>query len=387
MKLRVVLLTLLAAAIVGGVVAWWRHTYERVDEWVDLPRTGEAATDPLYALRLSLRAQGFDVRPARRLDPAALGLGPRDTVVYDGDPRRLSAEQVDAVLRWLRGGGRLVIATPPPDVAADALQSTRRLRMGRDPRHLDVPLLDRLGVHARLQPPVCLPLVLERKDPHREFCAGRRFDAPANALARWGDGQGDVYARIAVPGGRGRVDVLAELDFITTDKLREPTHAGLARPLFAGLDRRGTVHLVHATNVPSLWMLLLREGWRVWIPLVLLLAGWLWARMRRFGPLQPAPDDARRSLLEHVAASGEHQWRYRQGDALHAAMREAFLARLRRRDPQAAALDGDARVQRLVERLGLPAAHVRDALTPPDPRDGRALFARIATLVRMRNRL
>ena len=139
--------------------------------------------------------------------------------------------------------------------------------------------------------------------------------------------------------------------------------------------------------MPSLWRTLLRRGWPMWLPLALLLAGWLWARMRRFGPLLPSPALERRSLLEHVAASGQHQWRYGRGDVLFDAMRAAMLERLRRRDPQAAALDGEPQLVRLVERLKLPAASMRDALQRPDPRDAKAFVARIATLVRMRNRL
>lgn len=386
--LRWILLALLAAAVLGGLALWWLRTYERVGESVPLPRTGEAATDPLFALRLALEADGRRVRAWRRLDPDAMGLGPRDSLVLDGDPRALAGEDVDALLRWVRGGGHLVVATPAPDAAVDVLQRTRRA----DARALPVPLLDALGVRARLAPPACMDLHLPGLAPHREFCEGRRFDAPANARLRWGDAQGDAFARIAL--GAGGVDVLAELDFLRTGERDEPsqglqdcTHTAMARQLVARMDRAGTVHLVHVRDLPSLWGWLLREAWRVWLPVALLLAGWLWARALRFGPLVPSPARERRSLLEHVAASGEHQWRYGDELRLFDAMREAFLARLRRRDPQAAMLEGDARTARLAERLGLPRTAVADALTPPDPRDAKAFLARIALLVRMRNRL
>ena len=88
--LRWTLLALLAAAVLGGLALWWLRTYERVSESVPLPRTGEAATDPLFALRLALEADGRRVRAWRRLDPDAMGLGPRDSLVLDGDPRAYS---------------------------------------------------------------------------------------------------------------------------------------------------------------------------------------------------------------------------------------------------------------------------------------------------------
>lgn len=385
---RVIGLGLIAAALVGGITTWWLRTHERVFEQVELPRTGEAATNPLFALRIALEHDGRRVRAARRIDLESMALGPRDSLVYDGDPRALDADEVDALLRWVRAGGHLVVATPAADAAVDVLQRSR----DDQARSLPVPLLDAIGVRTRLAPPTCLQLQLPGEGPHREFCQGRRFDAPASARLRWRDDAGDGFAR--VPVGRGVVDVAAELDFLRTGERDQPTsglvdctHVAMARQIVARMERAGTVHLVHATDLPSLWTWLAREAWRVWLPLALLLAGWLWARARRFGPVVPSAPRERRSLLEHVAASGEHQWRYGDGERLYEAMREAFLARLRRRDPQAALLAGEAQVERIAERLGLAKAQVVDALTPPDPRDAKSLLARIALLVRMRNRL
>jgi hypothetical protein len=72
---------------------------------------------------------------------------------------------------------------------------------------------------------------------------------------------------------------------------------------------------------------------------------------------------------------------------LHEAARKAFLARLRRRDPQAAALEGEAQAVMLAERFNLPPSEIRDALSTPIARDHAAFRSRIAMLVRMRNSL
>src|SRR5690606_33205331 len=158
----------------------------------------------------------------------------------------------------------------------------------------------------------------------------------------WGDlAAGYVYARLRR--GEGAVDVLASLDFMGNGKLAEPPHAALARQLLDRNYGQGTVHLVYAAHMPALWRLLLERAWMAWLPLALALAAFLWMRLQRIGPVLPSPREERRSLLEHVQAGGEHLRRYGQGALLHAAMREAFLDRLRRRDPLAAALDGRAR--------------------------------------------
>lgn len=387
MNWRAIAVSVAGAALLAAGVAWVLHTYERVPNWIDQPRTGEAATNPLHALRLSLAQHGVTVRADSRLDFDSTLLGPADTLLYDGDPRGLSAPVRARLGQWLQAGGHLIIATPAPDAAVDALAQARRFPGLPAARYLPVPLLDAYRIHARLQAPKCASL--PNGDDTGLFCNGRRFAAPATALQHWGDAaQGDVVARLQV--GRGTLDVLADLDFLSTANLQESRSVELVAQLFpldARGPHRGTVHLVHVTEIPSLWLLLVREGWKVWLPLLLALAGWLAARMRRFGPVLPAANEGRRSLLEHVVASGEHQWRYRRADRLHAAMRDAFVTRLRRRDPQTAALEGEAHISALVDRLRLPASQIRDALRTPDAYDAKAVVARIATLVRMRNRL
>ena len=66
--LRIGLLALLGAGLVGGFVWWWLHTYERVTETIDLPPQGEALYNPLYALKQALIADGRKVEARQRLD-------------------------------------------------------------------------------------------------------------------------------------------------------------------------------------------------------------------------------------------------------------------------------------------------------------------------------
>ena len=115
--------------------------------------------------------------------------------------------------------------------------------------------------------------------------------------------------------------------------------------------------------------------------IAVLLLAWLAMRMQRFGPLLAAPPEARRSLLEHVQASGEHLYRYGRAHLLHQALLRHVLARVRRRDPIAAALEGQAQVNALAERTGLPATDVVDALHSPRPLDARDFRHRIARLI------
>lgn len=364
------------------LVAWFVHSFERVERRVDLPPIGEAAWNPLYVLKQSLRADGIAAESRPRFNLPVGALGRRDTLVLMDDPRYIDADRADALLGWVERGGHLVVRTPPGEQFSD---------------HERLPLLDALGLEA-MERGDCEKFQVAGEDEHVEFCGARRFvfDQVEPELS-WGNlRDGYVYARLGY--GQGHVDVLADVDFLgngtaasgtlpARNGLRDVPHRVLARQILAPNYGHGTVHLIYAVQMPSLWRTVIERGWPVWVPLLLALLAWLWLRAQRFGPLLPVPASARRSLLEHVRASGEHLFRYGKGPLLYAAARQAFLIRLRRRDPVAAALTGEAQAAALAERFGLPASRLLRALQVPSARERRDFADRISLLMHMRNRL
>ncbi len=378
---RVGLITALTVVgvLLGALAVWWfLETHERVSEKLELPPKGEASYNPLYALKVSLRDAGRRVESRQRLRLAEHPLKPGDTVLMMGDLRALPVADAEALLDWVAEGGHLVVTTPAPGVAiGDA----------------DVPLLTDLGIAPYDDMPECMDLQVDALERHGEFCEGRRFyfyDEDAQVLAAWSeeneDGLDYGYARVGW--GEGTVDVLAELDFLRNDKFDDVQHLALARQLLQpNWDARGTFHLIYSADMPPLWKLLLDHGWRALLPLFLALLVWLWMRAERLGPLLPAPPMDRRSLLEHVQASGEHLYRYGRRATLYAAVHEAFMRRLRQRDPYAAALDGPAQVEAIARRTGLSKDEVEAALRYPRSGDRKDFVQRIARLLQLRRQL
>ena len=387
--LRIALIVMLGLAVVGAGGAWFLHNYEQVEKQINLPPRGEAGYNPLYALKKALQADGLQVQSRQRLNLATQPLGQRDTLLILNDPRSMAPVESRTLLKWVAGGGHLVVCTP----------STQGWQ-----EKGDAALLDALAVLPDDDKVDCEPMQVEGQDHHVEFCRGSRFtfDGVEPELA-WGDLKaGYVYARLAH--GEGHVDVLADFDFlrneggtdgrptlgaegVRTGGLRDGPHRALARQVLAPNYGQGTMHLVYAAQLPSLLRSVLTRGWPVWVPLLLALLAWLWRRMQRFGPRRPSPVGERRSLLEHVRASGEHLFRYNKRAMLYAAVRKSFLARLRRRDPLAAALGGEPQVHAIAERAGVSAELVRTALQAPSSHDKPAFRNRISTLIQLRNRI
>lgn len=358
---------------IGLIAAWWWHTYERVERTIDLPPRGEASYNPLYALKIALQAEGLRAESRQRLRLREIPPGPRDTVLILNDPRTLSQRDVVGLLDWVDGGGHLIVRVPPPDRGSAVARPGLLFAM--------------LRLKVLPLPSDCMPLLVPREPQHVEFCGGARFGMNGvDPVLSWGDLiNGYVYVRLAH--GAGRIDVLSDLDFLTNAKLKDGPHIALTRQLLQPNYGAGIVHLVYAASMPPLWRLLLDRAWMAMLPLLLALLAWLWMRMQRSGPRLPSPIGERRSLLEHVQASGEHLYRYGRAYALHAAALDAFLVRLRRRDPLAAALDGPAQASAIAERTGLSVAEVSSALQSPRPNDAADFRLRIARLVQMRNRL
>src|SRR5690606_8181852 len=207
----------LAIVAVGVVLgAWFVHTHERVERSVPLPPSGEAAVNPLYALRQTLRAEGIDTHSRLRLQPEEFADAADDTVLLHGDPSLLTMPEVEALLAWVARGGHLLLRTPPERAGTTASVP---------------PLLRRLGVDA-LHPAECASLHVQGQPGHTEFCNGSRFTLKPDVAPRlqWSDSEdGHVYGRIAR--GRGSVDLLADFDFLGNRVLDEAAHQALARQL------------------------------------------------------------------------------------------------------------------------------------------------------------
>ena len=377
---RNALIAILVLLFGGAVLAWFLHGFERVSTQVPLPAYGEPTYNDLYALRETLRRDGSKAETRRQLDLPAMQLQPSDTVLLLDDPRKLTSTQVEGLLDWVQFGGHLLLRAPKADQELD---------------NDDNGLLPRLGVMPSDVPSRCQQWDVPGQESHQEFCHGDRFtlDGTTRAERRWGDTTDDTLAWARLRYGLGRVDVLAEMDFLRNGAsegdtgLRDLPHRDLTRLLLAPNYGKGTTHLIYAMEMPSLWKTVLKRGWPVWLPMLLALLAWLWMRCQRFGSLLPSPREDRRSLLEHVRASGEHLHRFGKSPLLYDAVRQSFLKRLRLRAPVAAALTGDQQARAIAEHLQWPVTRVQTALQIPPSRDDTALRERIRLLIQMRNQL
>jgi hypothetical protein len=387
----------LALLLVAGGTAAFLHYFKRDSREITLPAKGEAAYNPLYALKQALLAQGIQARSYPSLNPTALDLGRDDTLVLYTQPEAISPTQSERLLAWVEKGGHLIM--PGPGLGEDPGPLANSLELRATPYPKSAATADEdededIDYYAHCTRIATGGAKVEvEKDGKKQMrdplplslCDPRFTSKRADFVMHDGsDKLGYRFGRLDL--GKGVVTV-TPTDFLENSNLGDPIPAQVAYQILAPRLGRGRVHLVYSADVPSLWRLMLEQGWQVLVPALLALIAWLLMRGQRFGARVPAPSQDRRALLEHVQAAGELAFRRGRMLALHRAVLDLFRKRLARREPLIAAMDGDLLVQSLAARLDLDPARIRLALSPVGLQRPDAFLQCISTLLLMRNRL
>lgn len=357
--------------IIAALGIWFfLENFKRVSRERDLPMTGEARYNPLYALKLSLRELGQPVETHARIDLKNLQLETNDTLLVYSPPVGLTDQELDALLAWVESGGHLVISAPNPEFPGD-----------------EVSIYTKLGVSTAGIEEECLSF-LPSTGKKFELLCGNRFQTEDTEWFSWLHGdEENGYSLGRMYWGDGTVTVASSLRFMDNSQLKNPGSRELTYQLLANSMGKGRYHLIYATDMSPFWLLLLKHGWSLVLPLLLLLVAWLIYRSQRFGPLQASPNPDRRALLEHISATGEFLFHRDLTHELHLAVLALFTTQLRRRDPMTAALTGEAQVLALAERTGMDPQKIRQALKPGTSRQKEHFFHSIATLIQLRNQL
>ncbi|HUL95398.1 MAG TPA: DUF4350 domain-containing protein [Usitatibacter sp.] len=372
--IRIALVTTpLVAALLYMALNWFRIDYETQR----VGATGEALTDRFLAYSRFLARMGARVIPVA--SPTGIAAPPEGATIVLG-ARRLSymvPSRVDRLVAWVQRGGNLVIEAEPPGI--------------------DDPLLDALGIMRPLLAPPMPPArppqwqpepVLSVTWPGASRPLRVQFIAPPQdlrdqrgrtPLARAVDRDRTVALSIAVD--QGRVTVLPTLEFLNNGNIGRLDHAELGW-LVLGAPPAGPVLLFLRMDTAPLWQWIEREAWAVALAAALAVALWLARIIPRFGPLAPEAPPVRRSLAEHVQASGRYLWSRGEGRYLAGALRDRVMRAAGRRGvpPGAASPEAIARLTQVRE------SEVRAALFGPTARPEQ-FTAAAAALRRIEARL
>ena len=352
---RPVLLAL-AAVLLAALFAWLVEF--RVEEspsaWSD-----QARTNPYLAAGRLLERRGYAVffHDVCLTSPARDG-----ALLLNQPPDSLPRDQQRMLLNWVEKGNLLLVAMARVDsrnAASDLILGPLGVQVERDENPESSALLKAITDSAHHGLP-WLHVSDREGDLQAAFGFGIRLqDRYGRAVESMADPTGVRILRYEV--GRGHVVALADSAWLRNGRINEGDHAALWLRL-VDVPPGQEVHLIQDGGYPGIFNLMWRFAPYAVVALGLLVAGWVWRAGARFGPLRPGPEQPRRSLGEHLLASGRFLWHSGRYDRLYAAMRQGIRVRLFRRHPTWRHLDETALIQELARHTGLAEAEFQRAL-------------------------
>lgn len=413
-------LWIIASLLVAAGAWWWFDTFEK--GWQAAPNSSTASRDnPMLAATRLLKLHKHAVTAEATLGEAMLKPLPSGTIVLPETNGVISADQAKQLLAWVAQGNTLI--TRPKWGSISSRDDDKKNPKGDDKvidqdvdsaktdesdddndesEATDEPdLVDPIGARVGLilepvtsgrnkgsvpppdtPPPTSSPTPITaagKKPPSRitmiripglsyplqvqaDFASLREKNRAATPLFADDDG---VAVRVYQE-GKGHLVMIANNEF-DNRRLGSYDHAELLlnlvqlRPNADG-SKNHVLLIQRLAILPwyqALWNAFHAAMISAGVGLLLL----FWVALRRFGPLMPEPDQERRSLMEHIDASGRWLWKVPGGrDILLSATRAATLRIIERRAPEMVQVGSSEQSQLLATACSLSRANIASAL-------------------------
>lgn len=391
--------TLFAIGAIGAVAlalaALWVYTsFELYEHEIEVGLKDEARENPYLALGRFVEHYGAAARtfPVYTRPPP-----PRATLYFPAERVVLSARQNAELRAFAEAGGHLIVVAytlweekdKTPDPLLDPLgaaQLENKPPPVSQSGSLQCPA-PRTENDEPWQKPDPLPVSLPDGSGTLMLHFDQRFrleERGSPAVWRLADTFGTHVLRYRV--GQGAITVLTDDGLLTNAEIGKHDHAALAAWLLAP-EPGGMIWIIRNHDAPPLWVWLWKHAAPAVFAALVLLAVWLWGATRRFGPVLPDAAPERRSLVEHITASGRFLWQHGASGALMAAVVQALRQRIRARHPAWAGLPVTDLSAKLAAFTGLPEPAIARAMSTDPPRSGERFARDIETLESVRRRL
>jgi hypothetical protein len=430
-----ILVAILIAAIIG-LAMWFTRTYEWRTEETDVGLQGEALRNDLLAAQRFLEKTGSTVTNVPGVQEITEMPARTDVVVVPTQRYDFSRERTERFRKWIEAGGHLIV-------------TARRFKR-KSSQHTD-PLLDPLGVKfadaeddnesenpqsetsdkttdttdgdsdekttnagtdtetainttagtgtdsnsgadADGDTDIDTDAVVVKIDDESELLRVR-FD-PRQSLEVMGETEPDWYVAdeesiylVEFRIGDGWLTIVNDFDFMTNDEIRDNDHAAFLWRLVHIDANRGTVWFIHRDDMPALSDLIWQNFKPIVIVICVILLAWLWSASRRFGPLLADPQPVRRSLREHIRASGYFIWKAQQRTQLLRSVQRALHTEIETLHPGWSQLDDAALHKRLAELTGMPIEVIQAALEADNVANETSFINYVDTLETIRKKL
>lgn len=392
---------LVAGILLLGLSAWWWMTNMEQRWTARIELSEEARENPMLAATRLLEKRQHTIRSVDTLAQAERTALPDGTLVMLDNTGIVTPDQAARLLAWVERGNTLITrpkwngkltkaacgepgsdgspgGSRADDTPADPIGETFGVSLvmrersggtGADTDTKTTPCLSSLRVPGTGDAPHSLQLDADGFALETDTAKAKPLFGSSVASAV------QVYER-----GAGRVAFLSR-NYFGNAQLEWYDHAGLLLALVNLRPGAREVIFIRHLEMPH-WTEALWWNFKHGIIGTACFLGLLsWLALRRFGPLLPEPDRERRSLIEHIDASGRWLWDAPGGrDLLLTDVRNNVVRLLGRRRPELPAMPPAARAEAIARDTQLPYAEVAAALFEPAARMPAGFTRQIQTL-------
>ncbi|WP_268797732.1 DUF4350 domain-containing protein [Pseudomonas huanghezhanensis] len=397
-------IVLLALVIIGAFSLPLFQRLEHYQEVVDQGPSPEARANPYLAAQHFLQLRSIPVSVIETLHGLPDNRQRTQSLMLLDTREDMTPAEVERVLAWARSGGRLLFVAEQlwddkkgrsGDLLLDQLQIHQFLTQGlRDQerrREMNmikpvIPLSPTFASTPQTPWPELTRLYVQNEtDPaYMSFDPEFHLDDPQDHAQSWAN-SADATHMLQMIYGKGLITVVTDANLWKNRSIGKYDNAWLLWYLTQDTD----VTLLLRTEHADLFSLLNKHFPLALTSLTLLTMLTLWRVGMREGPLQPAPERARRQLSEHLRASADFLLRRRGQQLLLRTLQTDILRRARQRHPGFDGLVVAEQWQALARLTRQPVSAVGQALRPrPSERLSRSEFTRqVAYLQTLRNAL
>lgn len=343
---RQTILFILLAVLLAMASAWWFfNTYEYRIEEKDVGFQGEARRNEYLAAERFLEKVGMEIKGlATILDLKKELPGLNDILFIPTGRYDLAAKKVEELLTWVKQGGHLVVRARQGSINKPTIQDALFDTLGVETHRKQVNNL--FARNNRTIIDVHVNDTIENKQV--EFDTnGWMKDKALNELVWQVDGENGSHL-LEYKFGSGTITILSDIRFLENAFIDKHDHASFLYTIVQLDQSKSTLWIIRSDDMPSLFSIIKQKAPAAVGLFTVFIVLWLWYGTRRFGPLLQRLKPARRSLGEHITASGYYQWRNHNRSALFMITKTAVLDRIAQTRPFWAKLDD----MKLAAKLG-----------------------------------
>lgn len=381
---------------------WYDENYEKVTKDVFVGYHGEARTNSLLAAQRFFEAYHIPVSSHEGIAQ----IPPLDTTLIMPTQRlQMGENEAHRYLQWIEQGGHMVISAttfysvrgerPDPLLDAVGITLTENDFTRNDPDETDDDDEDAAAQTKEKNRPNFQHSNMVYVDwPERNDLLTVQMDdeyrldlqhVKAKVILALEDEIGVYLVRLQL--GQGVLTVIYNSHFMRNNTIDRFDHATFLWWIAQLRDPPHALWLVYSDDMPSLLKWLWQNARTVMISFLVFLCIWLWYASQRFGPLLLSPNIARRSLLEHVEATGRYFWANQHGQRLYSGVQQNLLKTIERRHPAWLSQPPAKLHQHLAEVSRLSVTQIQQAMTYVDNRNEHEFTKAIQTLETIRKSL